>query len=90
MNKALTCCRLGGSIGYVGVPARGHPRRHAALLPAERHARRPGPDAPLPARSHRLGADAPGPGEVLDLQIPLAEGYKVMDERRAIKALLLV
>jgi threonine dehydrogenase-like Zn-dependent dehydrogenase len=46
----------------------------------------------VPARTHQPGAGRPvDPGKVFDLTLPLdeiAEGYRAMDERRAIKALL--
>jgi threonine dehydrogenase-like Zn-dependent dehydrogenase len=50
------------------------------------------PRAPLPARAHRPDLEPTDqPGKVFDLELPLeqaAEGYKAMDERRAIKTLL--
>ena len=45
----------------------------------------------LPDLTDRILSGAIDPGKVFDLTLPLdqvAEGYKAMDERRAIKALL--
>ena len=55
---------------------------------------RPRPGAPLPAAPDGSGAERKiEPGKVFDLTLPLAdvaEGYRAMDERRAIKTLLRV
>jgi hypothetical protein len=50
------------------------------------------PSTPVPARAPRADLEpADRPRQGLDLELPLeeaAEGYKAMDERRAIKTLL--
>lgn len=63
---------------------------HAAILPSCRH----GP-APvrryLPDLMERVLSGRIAPGKVFDLTLTLdqvAEGYRAMDERRALKALL--
>jgi hypothetical protein len=51
-----------------------------------------GPGPPVPARADRPDLEPDDrPGKVFDLKLPLeraAEGYKAIDERRAIKTLL--
>jgi threonine dehydrogenase-like Zn-dependent dehydrogenase len=45
----------------------------------------------LPDLMRRIGTGAINPGKVFDLDLPLdqaAEGYRAMDERRAVKTLL--
>ncbi len=94
MEQAISVCRPGGHIGYVGVP-------HGVTFDGQRL---------FFAQSSLLGGPAPvrrflphlmdlvltrqiNPGKVFDLELPIAdvaEGYKAMDERRAIKALLRV
>ena len=68
-------------------------RRDRAVLLPRPDRRRPRPRAPLPARPDRADRRAADrPGKVFDLTLPLeqaAEGYAAMDERRAIKSLLL-
>ena len=91
MQQAIRSARPGGYVGYVGVP-RGHARRTGAVLRARPTARRPRAGAPFPARADRPGVEREDqPWQVFDLTLPLdrvAEGYRAMDERRAIKALL--
>lgn len=94
MNQAIWAARPGGHIGYVGVP-HGVTFDGAQLFFAQR-AMLGGP-APvrrfLPDLIDLVLSRKVDPGRVFDLQIPLAdvaEGYKAMDERRAIKALLRV
>jgi threonine dehydrogenase-like Zn-dependent dehydrogenase len=93
MDQALACSRPGGTIGYVGVP-------HGVSLEGERlffgQKRMLGGPAPvrrfLPDLMDRVLGGKIQPGKVFDLRLPLeqvAEGYKAMDERRAIKTLLL-
>ena len=93
MDQALRSVRPGGFVGYVGVPSGG------AELPI-----RPmfsdninvaGGVAPVRAYIPGLLPDVLSrtidPGRVFDLTLPLAEvaeGYRAMDERRAIKVLL--
>lgn len=92
MLQAIRSTRSGGSIGYVGVS-------HGVELPgdelffAEVHLF--GGPAPvrrfLPELIDLICARKIDPGKVFDLTLPLeqaAEGYRAMDERRAIKALL--
>ena len=93
MMQAIHSTRPGGHVGYVGVT---HdvalPGDGAVLLPRP-PARRPRPGAPVPARPDGpdLEPARSNPGKVFDLELPLdeaADGYRAMDERRAIKVLL--
>jgi threonine dehydrogenase-like Zn-dependent dehydrogenase len=92
MDQAIACCRPGGTVGFVGVP-------HGISLSGEQmffaQRRLFGGPAPvrrfLPNLMERVLNGALKPGNVFDMDIPLsqvAEGYKAMDERRAIKVLL--
>jgi threonine dehydrogenase-like Zn-dependent dehydrogenase len=92
MMQAIGIARPGGSVGYVGVP-------HGVELDAGnlffRHVRLLGGPAPvrryLPDLIDRVLNGRMNPGKVFDLTLPLrevAEGYRAMDERRAIKTLL--
>lgn len=92
MMQAIGCTRPGGSIGYVGVP-------HGVELDGQKlfftHVRLHGGPAPvrnyLPKLIDLVLSEKINPGKVFDLKLPLeqvAEGYRAMDERRAIKALL--
>jgi len=92
MMQAVRVTRPGGSIGYVGVP-------HGVQLDEEQVffmlVRRHGGPAPvrryLPDLMNLVWNRKINPGKVFDLTLPLdqvAEGYRAMDERRAIKALL--
>jgi threonine dehydrogenase-like Zn-dependent dehydrogenase len=92
MLQALRSTRPGGSIGYVGVP-------HGVEIPGEElfysHVGIRGGPAPvrrfLPELINLVWNGQINPGKVFDLTLPLeevAEGYRAMDERRAIKALL--
>ena len=92
MMQAILSTRPGGSIGYVGVP-------HGVELEGERvfyaHVHLHGGPAPvrrfLPKLIDLVWKRKVNPGKVFDLVLPLdqvAEGYRAMDERRAIKALL--
>jgi threonine dehydrogenase-like Zn-dependent dehydrogenase len=92
MAQAIGITRPGGSVGYVGVP-------HGVELDAAdlffRHVRLLGGPAPvrryLPDLIDRVLSGRINPGKVFDLTLPLrqvAEGYRAMDERRAIKTLL--
>ena len=94
MNQAIYAARPGGHIGYVGVP-HGVTFDGAQLFFAQR-AMLGGP-APvrrfLPDLIDQVLSRKVDPGKVFDLDIPLAdvaEGYRAMDERRAIKTLLRV
>jgi len=92
MMQAIQATRPGGSVGYVGVP-------HGVELNGEdlfyTHVRLHG--GPAPVRRFLLElielvwSGKINPGKVFDLTLPLdqvAEGYRAMDERRAIKVLL--
>lgn len=92
MMQAIRSTRPGGSVGFVGVP-------HNALLDLRpvffTLVRLHG--GPSPVRRYlpdliKLVLDGKiNPGKVFDLTLPLgqvAEAYRAMDERRAIKALL--
>jgi threonine dehydrogenase-like Zn-dependent dehydrogenase len=92
MTQAVECCRPGGTIGYVGVP-HGVTFDGQAMFFAQR--RMLGGPAPvrrfLPDLMDRVISGSIKPGKVFDLTLPLAdvaEGYRAMDERRAIKVLL--
>jgi threonine dehydrogenase-like Zn-dependent dehydrogenase len=92
MMQAIRATRPGGNVGYVGVS-------HDVQLPGEElfysHVQLLGGPAPvrrfLPDLVERIWNGRIDPGKVFDLELPLAdaaEGYKAMDERRAIKVLL--
>jgi threonine dehydrogenase-like Zn-dependent dehydrogenase len=94
MQQAIASTRPGGSIGYVGVP-------HSVQLDGAdlfyRHVHLHGGPAPvrryLPQLIDLVFDGTINPGKVFDLVLPLpqvAEGYRAMDERRAIKTLLRV
>lgn len=94
MDQAMGVCRPGGTIGYVGVP-HGVSFDGQNLFFAQR--RMMGGLAPvrrfLPDLMDRVLKGAIQPGKVFDLTLPItevAEGYKAMDDRRAIKTLLRV
>jgi threonine dehydrogenase-like Zn-dependent dehydrogenase len=92
MMQAIRAARPGGSVGYVGVP-------HGVALDGQQlffaHVRLHGGPAPvrryLPHLIELVWKGTINPGRVFDLALPLeqvAEAYRAMDERRAIKALL--
>jgi threonine dehydrogenase-like Zn-dependent dehydrogenase len=92
MQQALRSTRPGGNVGFVGVP-------HGVEIPGEElffsHVGLRGGPAPvrrfLPDLIDRVWNGRIDPGKVFDLTLPLeevAEAYRAMDERRAIKALL--
>src|SRR5271155_3918998 len=94
MMQALQCARPGAMIGYVGVP-------HGVELDAAQlfYSQRGLMGGPAPVRRflpHLMDLVAErkiNPGKVFDLTLPLAdvaEGYRAMDERRAIKTMLRV
>ncbi|CCE08424.1 conserved hypothetical protein [Bradyrhizobium sp. STM 3843] len=94
MTQAIECTRPGGTIGYVGVP-HGVTFDGQAMFFAQR--RMLGGPAPvrrfLPDLIDRVLTGKIKPGKVFDLKLPLsevAEGYRAMDERRAIKTILTV
>jgi threonine dehydrogenase-like Zn-dependent dehydrogenase len=93
MMQAIRSTRPGGHVGYVGV-AHGVELPGAELFFAEVHLH--GGPAPvrrfLPELVDLIWNRKINPGKVFDLTLPLdqvAEGYRAMDERRAIKTLLL-
>jgi threonine dehydrogenase-like Zn-dependent dehydrogenase len=92
MMQAINSTRRGGYVSYVGVP-------HGVELSGEdlfyTHVHLHGGPAPvrryLPKLIELVLNGKINPGKVFDLTLPLeqvAEGYRAMDERRAIKALL--
>jgi threonine dehydrogenase-like Zn-dependent dehydrogenase len=92
MMQAIRSTRPGGYIGYVGVP-HGVELKGEELFFAHVHLH----GGPAPVRRYLpelIGLVLKGkinPGKVFDLTLPLdqvAEGYRAMDERRAIKTLL--
>jgi threonine dehydrogenase-like Zn-dependent dehydrogenase len=92
MLQAIRSARPGGHVGYVGVA-------HGVELPGQElffsHVHLHGGPAPvrrfLPELIELICDRAIDPGRVFDLTLPLdqaAEGYRAMDQRRAVKALL--
>jgi threonine dehydrogenase-like Zn-dependent dehydrogenase len=92
MMQAIRSTRPGGYVSYVGVP-------HDVELKGEElffaHVHLHGGPAPvrrfLPKLIDLVCTEKIHPGKVFDLSLPLdqvAEGYRAMDERRAIKAIL--
>lgn len=92
MMQAIHSIRPGGSVGYVGVPHGvdlngeelffAHVHLHGGPAPVRRY---------LPKLIEQVWDKKINPGRVFDLTLPLdqvAEGYRAMDERRAIKTLL--
>jgi threonine dehydrogenase-like Zn-dependent dehydrogenase len=92
MMQAIRSTRPGGYVGYVGVPHGvelngqelffAHVHLHGGPAPARRF---------LPELIDLVWNGKINPGKVFDLTLPLdqvAEGYRAMDERRAIKTLL--
>src|SRR3954465_15292565 len=92
MTQAIRSTRRGGYVSYVGVPHgvefKGeelfytHVHLHGGPAPVRRY---------LPKLTELVLDGKINPGKVFDLVLPLeqvAEGYRAMDERRAIKALL--
>jgi threonine dehydrogenase-like Zn-dependent dehydrogenase len=92
MKQAIGSARKGGYVSYVGVP-------HGVQLDGQSlffaHVHLHGGPAPvrrfLPKLIELVLNGKIDPGRVFDLTLPLAqvaEGYRAMDERRAIKTLL--
>jgi threonine dehydrogenase-like Zn-dependent dehydrogenase len=93
MQQATKAARQGGYVGFVGVP-HGVEFKGQDLFFTHLHLQ--GGPAPvrriLPELIDLVLNDKINPGKVFDLTLPLdqvAEGYRAMDERRAIKALLM-
>jgi threonine dehydrogenase-like Zn-dependent dehydrogenase len=93
MMQSIRSTRAGGHVGFVGVT-------HGVSLPGEElfysEVHLLGGPAPvrrfLPELIDLIWHRKINPGKVFDLRLPLedvAEGYRAMDERRAIKALLM-
>ncbi|MET7457321.1 zinc-dependent alcohol dehydrogenase family protein [Streptomyces sp. NPDC005574] len=92
MHQGLQSARPGGNVGFVGFP-------HGTRIDGQElffsHVGLRGGPAPvrayLPDLIDRVLSGRINPGRVFDLTLPLeeaAEGYKAMDERRAVKTLL--
>lgn len=92
MKQAINSARPGGYISYVGMP-------HGVTLNGEQlffsHVHLHGGPAPvrrfLPKLIDLVWSKTIDPGKVFDLVLPIdqvAEGYRAMDERQAIKTLL--
>jgi threonine dehydrogenase-like Zn-dependent dehydrogenase len=92
MMQAIRSTRPGGFVSYVGVPHEveldgtalffAHVHLHGGPAPVRRY---------LPDLIDLVLNEKINPGKVFDLTLPLdqvAEGYRAMDERRAIKTLL--
>src|SRR6266550_1462001 len=92
MMQAINSSRKGGYVSYVGVPHGvelngeelffSHVHLHRGPAPVRRY---------LPDLIKLVWERKIEPGKVFDLKLPLdqvAEGYRAMDERRAIKTLL--
>jgi len=92
MMQSIRSARRGGYVSYVGVPHGvqldgqelffSHVHLHGGPAPVRRY---------LPELIDMVLKGKINPGSVFDLTLPLnrvAEGYRAMDERRAIKALL--
>jgi threonine dehydrogenase-like Zn-dependent dehydrogenase len=92
MMQAIRAARPGGHVSYVGVPHQveligqelffSHVHLHGGPAPVRRY---------LPDLIDRVLKEKINPGKVFDLRLPIAqvaEGYRAMDERRAVKALL--
>ena len=90
--QAIRSTRKGGYVSYVGVPHGvaldgaelffAHVHLHGGPAPVRRY---------LPRLIELVLDEKIEPGKVFDLKLSLdqvAEGYRAMDERRAIKALL--
>jgi threonine dehydrogenase-like Zn-dependent dehydrogenase len=91
MMQAIGATRPGGHLGYVGVTHGDLPGDQLFFSHAHLH----GGPAPvrrfLPELIELIWNRAIDPGKVFDLTLPLdqaADGYRAMDERRAIKTLL--
>ncbi len=94
MLQAINACRPGGHVGFVGVT---HDATIAGMELFMSLVHLHGGPAPvrrfLPEHLRLIADGAIQPGKVFDLTLTLedaAEGYRAMDERRAIKTLLTI
>lgn len=92
MDTAIAVARPGATVGYVGAP---HGVEPPVATMFSRNIGLAGGVAParqyLPQLRDEVLAGAINPGLVFDLTLPLAEvaeGYRAMDERRAVKTML--
>jgi threonine dehydrogenase-like Zn-dependent dehydrogenase len=94
MNQAIQCARPGAMIGYVGVPHGVQLDGQALFFSQTGMLGGPAPVRRfLPHLMDLVLQRRIDPGKVFDLDLPLAdvaEGYRAMDDRRAIKVLLRV
>lgn len=94
MNQAMQVCRPGGSIGYVGVPHGVEFDGQQLFFQQQNMLGGPAPVRRfLPYLMDLVLRREINPGKVFDLTLPIsdvAEGYRAMDERRAIKTMLRV
>jgi threonine dehydrogenase-like Zn-dependent dehydrogenase len=92
MQQAIQVTRPGAMIGYVGVPHGVQLDGQSMFLAQVGMLGGPAPVRRfLPHLMDLVLSRAIDPGKVFDLTLPLAdvaEGYRAMDERRAIKTLL--
>jgi threonine dehydrogenase-like Zn-dependent dehydrogenase len=93
MHQALSSPRPGGQVGFVGVPSGGPELPVAQMYGSNVGVR--GGMAPVRAYIDELLPDVLDgtiqPGKVFDAEVTLddiAEGYRAMDERRAVKVLV--
>lgn len=92
MTQAINCARPGGKIGFVGVPHGVQFDGQSLFFQQKSLLGGPAPVRRfLPYLMDLVLDRTINPGKVFDLELPLAdvaEGYRAMDERRAIKTLL--
>ncbi|WP_349999135.1 zinc-dependent alcohol dehydrogenase family protein [Stenotrophomonas lacuserhaii] len=92
MRQAIQVTRPGGMIGYVGVPHGVELDGQALFFSQTGMLGGPAPVRRfLPKLLELIITRQIDPGKVFDLELPMsevAEGYRAMDERRAIKVLL--
>ena len=94
MRQAINCARPGAMVGYVGVPHGVNLDGQAMFFSQVGMLGGPAPVRRfLPYLMDLVLERRINPGKVFDLTLPLvdvAEGYRAMDERRAIKTMLRV
>lgn len=94
VQQAISCCRPGGHVGYVGLPHAGEIAQsdlffgavhlHGGFAPVRRF---------LPEFLELIWAGKINPGKVFTRTLPLveaAEAYRLMDQREEIKVMLTV